>query len=237
MLPKPVAPNIWIVDGAPISLAGLKLPVRMTIIAMPDGLLLHSPVTHTRALAEAVQNLGEIRHLVAPSVAHWTMVSGWQRAFPGAITWAVPNLRKRRQVQKSAMRVDRDLTAEPPAAWRGEIEQTLIPGIAGYQEIALFHVGSRTLILVDLVQNLPRTTLPVVLRPLGRLIGAAAHDGRPPVYLRLIVRRAGEPAREAAKRLLAWAPVRVIFSHGDWFERDGTTELARALDWLLTSPG
>jgi hypothetical protein len=33
--------------------------------------------------------------------------------------------------------------------------------------------------------------------------------------------------------MVAFAPERVIFSHGRWFERDGTAALKRALSWLV----
>lgn len=232
--PRPVADGIWIVEGDPLPIAGLHLPVRMTIVALPDGaLLLHSPVARQPALAEALGRLGRVGHLVAPNIAHWTMIGGWQRAEPAATLWAVPNLRKRGQVRRSGLRIDRDLTETPPPEWGGVFEQAMIPGAAGFQELALLHRPSRTLILTDVVQNMGREVTPAWARPAAWLLGAAQHDGRPPVYLRLAVKGGGEPARAAARRLVGWAPERVIFSHGDWYERDGTASLRRALDWLL----
>ena len=43
---------------------------------------------------------------------------------------------------------------------------------------------------------------------------------------------AAEAAR-AARRLVDLAPQRVVFAHGQWFARDATGELRRALAWLL----
>ena len=45
------------------------------------------------------------------------------------------------------------------------------------------------------------------------------------------MRRAAASA--AARRLLAFSPERVIFSHGAWFARDGEARLRRSLRWLL----
>ena len=36
-VPKPVAENVWIVDGAPLRMMGLWLPVRMTVVRLGSG--------------------------------------------------------------------------------------------------------------------------------------------------------------------------------------------------------
>jgi hypothetical protein len=131
------------------------------------------------------------------------------------------------------VRIDRDLTDTAPPEWRDRIDQLMIPGAAGFQELAMFHRASRTLILVDLVQNMAPSVVPPRYRRLARVLGMARHDGRPPVYLRWLVRLGGAEARAAGTRLLAWAPDRVVFAHGDCFEQDGTAELRRVLEWLV----
>lgn len=73
---KPVASNVWIVDGPEISLVlgFLKVPfsARMTIVRLRNGdLILHSPVAHTSALQSAVEILGPIRYLVSPNSLHY----------------------------------------------------------------------------------------------------------------------------------------------------------------------
>ena len=40
-------------------------------------------------------------------------------------------------------------------------------------------------------------------------------------------------AKALAQELVDWGPERVIFAHGKWFDRDGTTHLRRSLRWLL----
>lgn len=41
----------------------------------------------------------------------------------------------------------------PPADWDGEIDQVLVQGTRIMREVAMFHRASRTLILVDLIEN------------------------------------------------------------------------------------
>jgi hypothetical protein len=71
------------------------------------------------------------------------------------------------------------------------------------------------------------------MRTFARLTGVLAPDGKAPIYLRLIIRTKRQEAAQAASRMLAWAPERVIFAHGRWFERDGTAALRRSLAWLI----
>jgi hypothetical protein len=233
-VPKPVADGVWIVDSGPISPGGMPLPIRMTVLRLSGGgLLLHSPTPCSRALLGRLEQLGPIEHLLAPSIAHWQYMAEWQHACPAATTWAVPKLAKRRQVRESRLRIDRELDGRDLHPWGEGIEHVVVPGGAGYREAALFHRASRTLVLTDLVVNLERRKLPLVERLGARLIGSLAPDGKAPVYLRLMVKLERARARAAAERLLAFAPERVIFAHGAWFERDGEARLRHSFRWLL----
>ncbi|MDF2972150.1 MAG: hypothetical protein K0R61_2600 [Microvirga sp.] len=231
---KPVAENLWIVDSGPQEAMGLSLPVRMTVIRLSNGdVWLHSPTRYNAELRREIETLGPIRHLVAPSIAHWTHLKGWQGGCPAAKTSAAPNLRTRPQVRKAGIRLDRDLTGSPPDDWGGEIEHIVIPGGAGFREVAFFHRPTRTLILTDLIQNLEPEKLSLGTRLFARLTGVDAPNGKAPAYLRFVVRLRQKEAKQAVSQLIAWNPERVVFSHGRWFDRDGTASLERAFAWLL----
>jgi hypothetical protein len=227
---KPVADDLWIVDSGPLTVARIELPVRMTVIRVDGGMLLHSPTRYSRELHDAIAALGPIRHLVAPSFAHWTFMREWVAACPDATTWAAPGLRERRQVRRSGLRLDRDLGDAP--AWSG-IEQCVIPGGGGFREVAFLHRPSGTALLTDLMQNLEPEKLPVMARPLAHLLGVAAPDGRAPLHLRALIRLRHRDAAAAVSRVLGWEPERVIFAHGRWFERDGAASLRRSFRGLV----
>lgn len=232
--PKPVADGLWIVDGAPKRVAGVPIPVRMTVVRLRDGgLWLHSPIRFRPGLLRALEPLGPVRHLVAPSFAHWTYLADWQRHCPEAVTWAAPELRKRAQVKASKVRIDRDLSDDPPEAWAGDLGQVVIPGGFGFREVAFLHLASRSLILTDLVAGVETGGTPLPTRIYARLSGTAAPDGGTPRYLRLIVRARRQDAAAAARRIIGWAPERVIFAHGRWYSSEGTRRLQKALGWLL----
>jgi Domain of unknown function (DUF4336) len=230
---KPVAEGVWVVDSGPHRVLGLSLPIRMTLIRLANGdLLLHSPTRFDPALRRDMERHGRIRHLVAPSSGHWSFVQEWRQACPDVVTWAAPGLRDRAPVRRSAVRFDRDLGGEAPVEWSGEIEQALIAGI-GFREVAFLHRPTGTLVLTDLMMNLEPGTLPRLVRPAAQLIGLAGSNGKPPLHVRLAIAPRRREARQAAQRLVAWAPARVVFSHGRWFEHDGTAALRRSLAWLL----
>ncbi len=230
-VPKPVANGVWIIDSGH-HMAGAPLPVRMTVLQFCDGaLLLHSPTRFTPETKAALERIGPIAQVVAPNTVHWSYMTGWQEHVPGATYWGVPGLRKRRAVVSSGLRLDHDLADGEPQAWQGDIECILVRGL-GVTEAALFHRPSRTLVLTDLVVNVEPRKLPWPLSVGARAVGSAAPHGRAPLYARLAFRAGGNNAIDAARRIVALEPERVIFSHGDWFDKDASAQLRRSLTWL-----
>ena len=233
---KAIADNVWIVDSW-IYVGRILLPVRMTVIRLKrGGLLLHSPIPYSRALREELELLGRIEFLVAPSIAHWMYVKQWQSAVPHALTFAVPGLQSRRQVRASGVRIDRELSDEPPSEWDGEIEVVLFYA-PFYAESALFHSASRTLVLTDVVQNIDPAILPRALRWIVRVLGNFKPSAMAPIYLRMLLRLGGESFKRAATRLLSLAPERVVFAHGDWFQKRGTEQLQHSFRWIVPAVG
>lgn len=233
--PKQIAENVWIVDSGPMMAMGIiPLPVRMTIVRLADGSLwVHSPTQFFAMLHRQLDALGRIRHFAAPNSAHWTFLEEWQGRVPDATTWAAPGLKDRTQVKRSSVRIDHELARDSKTPWADEIEEIFVDGGGGFCEVCFFHRPSGTLILTDLVQNMEPSKLSLPGRVLGRIAGVTAPEGRAPVYLRGVIKRKGEAPRNAARRLVALAPERVVFAHGAWFEHDATVRLTTSLDWLL----
>lgn len=228
--PKQLDEGIWIVDDTMVA-SGLSLPVRMTVLRLGNGdLVLHSPTAFTPRLAGALRALGPVRHLVAPTTAHWTNLADWQRAFPQAVTWAVPGLRERLQVRLSSVLIDRDLGEEAPSEWADALDQGLIRGGGGFCESYFFHKSSRTLILCDTIQNLEPHKLPPVTRlafqAAGGTRGTTAH------HVRKALKLGGERARTAIGRVTSLQPERVIFAHGAIFETNAAARLQQAFAWM-----
>lgn len=227
---KPFGKDVWIVDSGPMIASGLSLPIRMTVLRLPDrSLMLHSPTRFTPALAAALAELGVVRHLIAPNIAHWTRLPAWQRAYPKALLWAAPGLGERGQVQRSGLRIDRELGTVPPPEWAEAVDQGLIAGAAGFNEVWFHHRASRTLVLTDVVQHMEPERLPPITAFIARLSGGAW--GTTPRYLRPVLRFGGRDLRAAVATLVALAPERVVFAHGRPFTDDAAGQLRRALAW------
>lgn len=230
--PKSIDEAIWIVDGNPVRPMGLSIPIRMTVIRLTNGdLLLHSPIQMTESLAQQIEELGPIRHLVAPGIAHWTFLTDWQKAYPKALTWAVPHLRDRPQVRKSGVRIDRELSDAAPEEWSQDIELGLVRGGGGFCEAYLLHRASRTLVLTDLVQNLEQDKLPPVTAAAAKLTRATR--GETAAHVRAAILLGGNEAKESIRQMIALQPDRVIFAHGAWFAEEGAALLRHAFNWLI----
>ena len=232
--PEPVADGVWIVDSEPIKVAGgMPLPSRMSVLRLGGGdLMLHSPTRYSDHLKSAIEALGPIRHLIAPSIGHWMFLRDWQRACPAAKTWAVPGLKDRSQVRKAGIRIDAELGDAAPDSWASEIDQVLVRAPV-FKEVDFFHRASRTLLLTDLVLNIEPQDLPPVSRVLASALGIVAPNGKAPIYVRALLKLNRAEVSQAAARLVGFDAERVIFAHGRWFERDGAAQLRRSLSWLV----
>ena len=116
---KPVAPDVWIVDGPVIGMAyfGFHVPftTRMTVVRLGDGSLwLHSPTPAEPALLAAVDALGPVRHLIAPNKIHYWWIGDWKSRYPEATTWAAPGVAAYARKRVAAFDQDGTLWVEHP---------------------------------------------------------------------------------------------------------------------------
>ena len=231
---KPVAADIWIVDGRPLRTLGLAIPVRMTVVRLASGAMwLHSPTAYNEELHSQIEALGPVRFLVAPNIAHWMFLKDWQQACRDVKTFAAPGLRRRPSVTRSGVAIDEDLGDAAPPDWRDDVDQCLVRGGLGISETAFLHRTTRTLILADLIQNFEREKTSGAGRAALALAGSMEPDGKAPIHLRFAMRLNRDAARQAAARLIEWAPERVIFAHGRWFDSNASAELERSFRWLM----
>jgi len=235
---KALAPDIGIVDGPLeyLRTAGVTLPLpfstRMTVVKLKNGdLFLHSPIAFDPSLAEQLQAMGTIRHLVSPNQFHYAHIGEWARAFPDAITWASPHVRQRARARGIDVQFKRDLGAAPDD-WRDEIDQTIVPG--GYfGEFVFFHKQSRTLILTDTVINLELDRIGQPWRFAAWLTGMHYPNGGIFFGMRLPLVLQKRKTTAAVNKMLSWEPERIILSHGRCFESGGSAVLRRLFAWVL----
>ena len=63
--------------------------------------------------------------------------------------------------------------------------------------------------------------------------GAAIPDGKAPIDMQLSFIRRRPAVREAVRQMIAWAPQRIVLTHGLCYEKDAVAELHRAFRWVL----
>lgn len=179
---KPVADNIWIVDGTtvPFGLPGLKVPfpTRMTIIRLADGLFVHSPTSLTSSLREEIAAIGTPRWLIAPNRIHYVWIGEWAAGYPQAEVYLAPRIAE--QAGSHFTLAGRSLTERDGYPWDGDIATLPVAG-SFMTEVEFFHRASRTLILTDFIENFEADKLPsMITRWLTRLGGVQAPHGSMP---------------------------------------------------------
>jgi hypothetical protein len=213
-----------------VRLGGARFNARMTVIKLRSGeLLVHSPCAFDDSLGAEIAALGRVAAIIAPGNLHWLHVRSWQQAFPDAVTYVCPGVETRAR----GLRFDVVLGDEAPPLWADELSQVALRGTRIMREVAFYHLASRTLILVDLVENFTAATrgTNALMRIAFRALGMWNRPGPAPEY-----RFAwGDKARVRVglERILAWDFERVILSHGDVITRDARHVVAQAWRGIL----
>jgi hypothetical protein len=221
-------PDIWIADGASVSVAGFHYPTRMALIRLQDGgLFVWSPIALSDALRNEAEALGAVRFIVAPNSLHHLFVAQWQAAFPGAKTFAASGLAKRRR----DLAFDGELGDKPDAGWADDIDQVVVWGNAITIEVAFFHKPSGTVLFTDLLQNLPPGSFKGWRALVAKLDGMT--DTEPRVLQKFrIAFTDRKAARAAIRRILNWPAQKVMMAHGTPVKNDAAGLLGRAFRWL-----
>lgn len=214
------APGLWIADGAPITAAlGFRYPIRMAVLRVADGgLLVWSPVQPDALLLAEIALLGPVRALIAPNRLHHVFLADWLARFPQARIQAAPGLAAKRPDLRLT-----DLTDTPPPDCDG-IEIAVIPNSIA-PEAVLFHRPSATVLLCDLLQNMPAEWYHGWRGLIARLDRMTEPEPTLPRKFRLSLGRA---ARSPLRRVLDWPARRVLMAHGTPVAEDGQAFLRRA---------
>jgi hypothetical protein len=219
--PAPKLRLVPFVDGMwlctyPVRLAGTRFDARMTVVRLASGqLMLHSPCDITAAMGEEIAELGPVAHIVAPGNLHHMHVAAAQAAFPGAKTWICPGVERR----SPHLKYDHVLGDAPPLDWTDDMDQVLVRGARIMREVAMFHRASRTLILVDLIENFTDATPQAggALKFWFKYVLRMWNHPRPAPEYRVSWSDRPAAAR-SVRRILAWDFQRIVLSHGDLIE-------------------
>lgn len=222
---RSLAPNLWVAER-PLKLVVGDVGTRMTVVRLAGGgLFLHSPVRLDAETRGALEGIGPVRAVVAPSKVHHFFVGDYVTAYPEARICGAPGLAAKRK----DLRFDAVLSDAAPGDWHGEIEQHLFGGATALNEVVFFHAATRTLLLTDLAFNVAADKA-AGARLFYWVVGAAGRFG-PHRLVRFTIRDR-RAARASVDRILRWDFDRVIVTHGDVLESGGHDRFAAAFAFL-----
>jgi hypothetical protein len=222
---QPVTEALYVRE-VPFRVAGMELGGRMTVIRLPGGgLWIHSPVKLDAETRSAVEALGPVRFLVAPSLMHYLAVKDWVAAFPDARVLAPAGLRQK----QPALRIDAELGDTPDAGYAEVIAQKHMHGMPKVEEFVFLHRPSRTLLLTDLSFNI-RHSGSWLTRTYLRLTGAYGRLAPTPVLKAMIKDK--QALRASLEEVLRWDFERVVVCHGEVLEHGGKEALRSGFAWL-----
>lgn len=215
--------QIWLA-AYPVSLGGTRFDARMTLARRSDGaLIVHSPGPVDDAMRAQIEAIGPVAVIVAPGNFHHLHVVSCQRAFPDAETWICPGVERK----QPALRYDGFLRDPPPLCLAADFT---LAGVFGRLmcEVAMLHRPSRTLLLVDLIENFGDKTPGInwMLKAWWKLFRLWNVPGPAPEYC--FGWRDRADAREALERIVAWDFERIVIAHGDLIEHEAKAVTQRA---------
>lgn len=217
------AEDVWVLPR-PQRFWGLETGTRMTIVRLGDGsLFVHCPVALDAETRRAVDALGPVKAVVAPSLYHHLYVGEWMSAYRGTAFFACPGLETKRSDLAWTSVLGDALRDE----WAADLDQA--PLTARFEhEVVFFHRKTRTFICADALLNLSRH--PSRVTRLAALLMANTGPGKG--YLERVAVRDRALCREQIDRILEWDVDGVVLAHGGLIEHGGRAAIRNAYAWV-----
>ena len=228
-----VSGNIWLLEY-PVRFGGMDLFGRTTIIRLGNGdLIVHDPCEIDASTKAQIDEIGIVKYIIAPGSYHHLFVADFQKKYPNAETFLCPGLERKRP----DIKFEWVLGNKPDHRWKDDIDQVLVQGTKHIWEVAFFHKSSRTLILVDLLENIGDDyghKAGLLLRFWWKGIFRMWNNPKAaPEY------QMGWGNREIVKislnKILSWDARRVIIAHGENIEEQVSETLAIAWKRILNA--
>lgn len=202
----------------PLNLMGMKMGRNVSVIRLSSGkLIIHSTAPYSRSDVDALKEWGEPTWLVEATNFHDTLAKAGVAAFPD-LPYLVPSGFPLAQ-KLNVISLD-----SPPSEWEGEVDVIRIDGMPKINEHVFFHRDSKTLIVADLIFNIPLSAGKFTHAFLGAISGIKEHPGNSRMFRFMIKNRAAFEA--SLQRILALDFERIIVGHGDPIETAGKETLS-----------
>ena len=218
--------QIWTWDE-PFRRAGIEFGARMTVVRLANGhLWVHSPLEPTDEMRRALDEIGPVRHIIAPNKMHYLGAKTFKEAYAEAQLYGAPGLAEAHK----DIAFDATLGEVPEAAWAEELEQVVFHGNL-INEVVFLHHATRTLIVTDLCFYLKEGQGNAATQLFAKAAGVQDRPGPTPIFK--LATRDHNQARHALDCILRWDFDRIILSHGAIYESNGKVALREKFAWLL----
>lgn len=217
-----IADGVWAYEQSLKVGPGFQMPARTTIVKLGNSdLLLHSPLVSDDVDLDA---LGEVKHIVAPSVVHFLGATKMKERYPNAKLYGASGLEKKMSAPFEELRAD---------TFGAELGIDRIDGNPGMNEHVFMHHASRSLLVSDLVFNMvdDRDTS-LGMRLFCRAMGTYGKLAQSRIWRHFTKDRAATAG--SARRILEWDFDRIIVGHGDVVIYDARAQLRDALAWMTS---
>ncbi|KAF9069487.1 hypothetical protein BDP27DRAFT_1420942 [Rhodocollybia butyracea] len=200
---------------------------RSTAVKLSTGdvwILASTPLTEDTK--STIDTLGTVKWIISPDIVHHIFLSQYKEAYPEAKVIGVDGLREKKKKDKEALVIDGEYGADSSDTLYGFEDEIKACYFSGFEnkDIAFLHVESRTLIVADLLFNLPATEQYSKSKssPKVPIIGKLNPESGTLKWLLWTIGKDKEAMRRDAKKVHDdWDFDRIIMCHGDVIESDG----------------
>lgn len=200
----------------PLKFFGVEMGARMTVVPCDnDNIFVHSPIKLSDSDVAELNQLGQVKWVVAPNKWHHLYVQDSKNHFPSAEFYCAPGLDKKRPDFKFT----EVISNEQKFPWNPELAHVLIDGVPMYNEVVFFHQKTKTLIVTDLAVHI-RHSKSFFTKLCLTLMGAYGNFGWSAIEKFMFIRDK-RAFRCSIERVLEFDFERVIMAHGDIVENDG----------------
>lgn len=221
-----VAGQLWEVGHVIPMIPGVRLPARMVIMQLEDGLALWSPVPISDSAGVAIDAIGPVRYIIAPNNYHHLFLRPAMERYPDAEVWAAPGLQTKRADLNLTNLLGPGVT--PPFA--AELEPLFLQGQPMLEESVFLHHATRTAIVTDALFNLEELD-GAVGRFFFRMVGAYGKPAQSRMWRAAAKDKAA--VADSLRGVLAHDFDRLVMAHGSIIQTGGHRALTDATSWLL----
>ena len=201
-----LAPNVFLQRHA-LRLAGCHMGRVVTVIRLASGkTVIHSTAAFLPEHVAEIREIGEPGWLVEATNFHDTCANDGRAAFADVPYLVPPGF-------KGAERLNASTLASLPSEWGDELDVIEVGGMPKIREQVFFHRPSKTLIVADLLFNLPPDVGRWTHGFMRAVAGIRAYPGMSRLFRFCIKDRAA--FTESMRAIAALDFERIVVAHGD----------------------